>query len=235
MKVPCVLITHLRAKVEMRRQPHLRDRTVLIVDRSRGRPLVIDYFPAASGVVAGMTLEKALSRQVNSAILEAEEATYRKVLRRMLVSLQGISDRVEGAGLGTAYVRLDGLEALYGGEARLATTLQAGQGESHRRRRMHQPDAGAHRRGQQAEQSLERESLRSGGVGDGVLMTCTGSHRLGRQVIGIDGLNPVVAAPENREDREAPQCPRYVVEQQVPRAKGQGRPVDCIGETTAFE
>ena len=41
----------------------------------------------------------------------------------MLASLQSISDRVEGAELGTAYVRLDGLESMYGGEARLASAL----------------------------------------------------------------------------------------------------------------
>ena len=28
MRVACVLVTHLRAKVEMRRQPDLRDRAV---------------------------------------------------------------------------------------------------------------------------------------------------------------------------------------------------------------
>ena len=123
MKIACVLISHLRAKVEMRRQPHLKDRAVLIADRSRGRPLVIDHFPAASGAVAGMTLEQARSRQTDGAVLEADEAYYRRVFHRMLVSLQGISDRVEGAELGTAYVRLDGVEALYGGEARLVTTL----------------------------------------------------------------------------------------------------------------
>ena len=123
MKIACVLISHLRAKVEMRRQPDLKDRAVLIVDRSRGRPLVIDHFPAASGVAAGMTLEQAMSRQTDGAVLEAEEACYRRVFHRMLVSLQGISDRVEGAELGTAYVRLDGVEALYGGEARLVNAL----------------------------------------------------------------------------------------------------------------
>ena len=48
MRVACVLVTHLRAKVEMQRQPHLRDRAVLIVDRSRGLAPVIDHFPAAS-------------------------------------------------------------------------------------------------------------------------------------------------------------------------------------------
>ena len=123
MRVACVLVTHLRAKVEMQRQPHLKDRASLIIDRSRGRSLVIDHFPAAAGVAVGMPLEQALSRNVNSPVLEANEAAYRRVFHRMLTSLQRVSDRVEGAELGTAYVGLDGLEELYGGETRLVTAL----------------------------------------------------------------------------------------------------------------
>ena len=123
MRVACVLVTHLRAKVEMQRQPHLKDRAALVIDRSRGRTLVIDHFPAANGATAGTTLEQALSRNVNSPVLEGDEAAYRRVFRRMLTSLQRVSDRVEGAELGIAYVRLDGLEALYGGEARLVNAL----------------------------------------------------------------------------------------------------------------
>ena len=123
MRVTCVLVTHLRAKVEMQRQPHLKDRAALVIDRSRGRPLVIDHFPAANRVTAGMTLEQALSRNVNSPILEADETAYRRVFHRMLTSLQRVSDRVEGAELGIAYVGLDGLEELYGGETRLVTAL----------------------------------------------------------------------------------------------------------------
>ena len=123
MRIACVLVTHLRAKVEMGRQPHLKDRAALVIDRSRGRPLVIDHFPAANGATAGTTLEQALSRNVNGVALEADEAAYRRVFRRMLTSLQGVSDRVEGAELGTAYVGLGGLEELYGGETRLVTAL----------------------------------------------------------------------------------------------------------------
>ena len=123
MTIACLLVTHLRAKLEMQRQSHLRDRPVLIVDRSRSRPLIVDHFPAASGVAAGMTLEQALSRQTGGVVLEADEAAYRRAFHRILVSLQGVSDRVEEAELGTAYVSLDGLEAMYGGEARLVTTL----------------------------------------------------------------------------------------------------------------
>lgn len=123
MRIACILVPHLPASVEMRRRPDLKDEAVLIFDRSRGRPLVVDRFPAAAGVSAGMTLEQALSRQSGGVVLEADEAVYRREFRRMLTSLQGVSDRVEGAEPGTAYAALDGLESLYGGEARLLTTL----------------------------------------------------------------------------------------------------------------
>ena len=124
MRIACVLITHLRAKVELRRHPHLKDRPAVIVDRSGRRPLVVDHFPAASGVTAGMTLEQALSRHAGTIVLEADEPSYRRLFHQVLASLQGTSDRVEGSELGTAYVGLDGLEGLYGGEARLVNTLK---------------------------------------------------------------------------------------------------------------
>ena len=49
MRVACVLITHLRAKVELRNHPNLKETTAVIVDRSKGRPLVVDTLPAAPG------------------------------------------------------------------------------------------------------------------------------------------------------------------------------------------
>ena len=70
-----------------------------------------------------MTPEQALSREVGGSVLEADEPHYRRVFQRVLESLQGVSDRVEEAELGTAYVGLVGLNALYGGEARLVNTL----------------------------------------------------------------------------------------------------------------
>ena len=130
MKVACVFITHLRAKVEMQRSPHLKDQPVLIADRrersagkSKTRPVVVDYFPGATAVSTGMPLERALSYQADAIVLEADDPHYRRMFRQVLASLQGISDRVEDAGLGTAYVALDGLEALYGGEERLVLAL----------------------------------------------------------------------------------------------------------------
>ena len=123
MKVACLLITHLRAKVEMRRHPDLKSTPAFIVERSVGRAQVVDSTPSASCVAPGMTLEEALSIQPEALVLEADEPYYRRVFAQVLASLQGISDRVEGSALGTAYVRLDGLERLYGGEARLVNAL----------------------------------------------------------------------------------------------------------------
>ena len=123
MKVACLLITHLRAKVEMRRHPDLNNIAAIIVERSKGRSLVVDSTPSASGVSPGITFEEALSIRPEALVLEAEEPHYRRVFAQVLASLQGISDRVEGSELGTAYVRLDGLERMYGGEARLVNAL----------------------------------------------------------------------------------------------------------------
>ena len=118
-----MLITHLRAKAEMQRHPHLKDQPVLIADRTKSRPVVIDYFPAATAVAAGMPLERALSYQSEAIVLEADEPYYRRVFRQALTSLQGVGDRVEDAGLGIAHVAMDGLESMYGGEERLVIAL----------------------------------------------------------------------------------------------------------------
>ena len=123
MKVVCLLITHLRTKVELRRHPNLKNTAVIIVGRSGGSSLVVDSTPFAGGISPGMTLEEALSIQPTVLVLEAEEPHYRRVFAQVLASLQGISDRVERSELGTAYIRLDGLERMYGGEARLINTL----------------------------------------------------------------------------------------------------------------
>ena len=125
MRVVCVLVTHLRAKVEMCRHPHLEGSPVLIVDRdpSRARAVVVDRFRSAPGVAAGMTLEQAVSRHANAVVLDADQPYYRRVFDQVLASLQGISDRVEGDELGTAYVRIDGLEGMYRGEAGVVSAL----------------------------------------------------------------------------------------------------------------
>ena len=123
MKVACALITHLRVKAEVKREPRLEGVPVIIVDRNHSRPLVIDSSPGEAAVAPGATLEQALSLCPGAMALEADDSHYRRVFGRVLTALMEVSDRVEAADLGTAYVGIDGLESMYGGEARLVTTL----------------------------------------------------------------------------------------------------------------
>lgn len=124
MRVACVLVTHLRVKAEIRRQPRLENKPVLVVERTpgRGKAQVVDSFPGTASE-AGMTLEQALSQHAGAVVLDADEPHYREVFSRMLTALQRVSDRVEGSELGIAYVRLDGLEGLYHGEAGAVSAL----------------------------------------------------------------------------------------------------------------
>ena len=122
MKIACALITHLRIKAELKRQPHLGNLPTIIVDRSHTRPLVVDSSPG-SAMAPGATLEQALALRPNAVTLEADESHYHRVFRQVLTALLGVSDRVEDADLGVAYVGIDGLEQMYGGEARLVTTM----------------------------------------------------------------------------------------------------------------
>ena len=130
MRIACVLITHLRAKAELRRHEHLKSMSpakagnspIAVVDRTDGKPLVVDSSAGASAR-AGMTLEQAMSSHNGLIILDADEPYYRRVFEDVTEALLQVCDRVEPAELGTAHARIDGLESLYGGEEKAASAL----------------------------------------------------------------------------------------------------------------
>ena len=132
MRIACALITHLRAKAELRRHAHLRSLSpakagnspIAVVDGTSGKPLVVDS-SAGTSVRAGMTLEQATSCRNDLIILDADEPHYRRAFEDVVDALLGVSDRVEAAEPGVAYARIDGLEALHGGEAEVAEALLA--------------------------------------------------------------------------------------------------------------
>ena len=122
MRIACVLITHLRAKAELRRHAHLRNSPIAVVDRTDGKPLVVDSSAGASAR-AGMTLEQAMSYHNGIIILDADEPYYRRVFEDVVEALLRVGDRIEPAELGTAYARIDGLELLHGSEEKAASAL----------------------------------------------------------------------------------------------------------------
>ena len=123
--IGCVLFSRFRARLELARRPELAECAALIVDRSGSRPLVLDRLPAASGIEPGMTLEQALALRPEAVVLEADEPHYEREFERLLDALGEVSDRVEGAELGLAYIGLDGLEAMHGGERPMLNALRA--------------------------------------------------------------------------------------------------------------
>ena len=123
MTVACVLITHFRAKAELIRRPELEGRAFAVSDRTRPGSPVLDYSPSARGVLSGMTLQRAVSTVSDLTVLDADGPYYRVLFDRLLDSFGRVSNMVEAGGLGEVYVRLDGLERLYGGEAGVASAL----------------------------------------------------------------------------------------------------------------
>ncbi len=124
MKVACVLIKHLRVEAELHRNPQLKPRTVILADRSRSPARVVDARPEATlAAPPPPPPEAALIYPPHAVVLEADEAYYCRVFRQALAGLLGVSARVEAAELGLAYVAIDGLGPMYGGEARLVATL----------------------------------------------------------------------------------------------------------------
>lgn len=123
MKIACVLVTHLPIKAELRRYPELRRRPVVITESYGSKELVLDSSSEARGVIAGMSLQEAVSRCKDTVLLQADAPYYESGFNDLVRSLEQRSPLVEKAELGSAYVGLDGLEAMYGGEARLITSL----------------------------------------------------------------------------------------------------------------
>ena len=123
MKIACVLITHLPMKAELRRHAELQGRPVIITRSSGSKQLVLDLSPEARGVIPGMPLQEALSRCNGATLLQTDEPYYQAIFDKVTSLLAQRSSLVEKAELGCAYVGLEGLEAMYGGEARLVTSL----------------------------------------------------------------------------------------------------------------
>ena len=123
MIVACVLITHFRAKAELIRGPELEGRAFVVVNRAGAGVPVVDRSPQAVGIVQGMTLQRAVSSVSDLTVLDADGPYYEVLFDHLLDSLGRVSDMVEDGGLGEAYVRLDGLERLYGGESGVASAL----------------------------------------------------------------------------------------------------------------
>ena len=123
MHVACVLIGHFSFKLEAARDPRLANRHAILFERSGSRRTVVDASPDIERVAPGMSLQEAQARCKDAALVEADIPGYHRAFDRILLRLGNLSPVVEADELGCAYVGLDGLQDIYGGEARLVNTL----------------------------------------------------------------------------------------------------------------
>ncbi len=123
MPVACILIPHFPIKAEIQRCPALRGKPVLIAETLTGEDVVVDFAPHVRGIERGMPLAQAVSMTPDAQVMEADTDFYKKSFQDILSTLLRYSPLVEGPELGLANVGLDGLELLYGDNARLVTAL----------------------------------------------------------------------------------------------------------------
>ena len=121
--IACMLVTHLPVKSEVRRYPQLRGKPVIIIESYGSKDLVLDSSAEAYGVRSGMPLAEAISRCKGASLIQADEPYYNGTFDKLIKALELRSPVVEKDGLGCAYVGLEGLDLMYGGEARVITSL----------------------------------------------------------------------------------------------------------------
>ncbi|MBI2957622.1 MAG: hypothetical protein HYY32_02145 [Chloroflexi bacterium] len=113
MKVLCVLFPHFHFQCEAGRRPALKGRPAFVVYAAGSQKLVLDHTPGLEGIQAYMPLQEALSRHGQAEIVPADIPCYGAVFNQVLDALEEKGPLVEGAGLGCAYLGLDGLEWVY--------------------------------------------------------------------------------------------------------------------------
>ena len=96
---------------------------MIIAQQEGARPTVMDCSPDLTAITPGTPLQEALSACKGAVLLEADPSHYQALFERLLDALEERSPVVEPDALGAAYVELDGLSEMYGGEARLVAAL----------------------------------------------------------------------------------------------------------------
>ena len=120
MDIACLLAPHFAIQVELRSQPQLARRPLVLTTRQR---TVLDASPLAQGIQPGMPLEEAVGRCKGAVVVEADPESYRQAWSDVLDSLEERSIALEDTALGQACMDVKGLDHLYGSQAKLAVLL----------------------------------------------------------------------------------------------------------------
>lgn len=121
--IACLLVTHLPVKAERQRYPALRGKPLVIIESYGPDEMVLDSSSEARGVAAGMPLPEALAQCPGAMLLPSDQRFYSDTFDRLADTLAMRCPVVEKAEMGCVYAGLEGLDPIYGGEARLIASL----------------------------------------------------------------------------------------------------------------
>lgn len=116
MQILCLFIEHFPAAVEVKERPELAGQVIIIGGLAQERKPVFDYSPEASGfgIESGLLLREAYHLCPNAIFLPLDEIKYIQAFDRVLDVLEHFSPGVESNSLGTAFLDISGMEALFG-------------------------------------------------------------------------------------------------------------------------
>jgi len=121
-KIACVLVTHLPAKAEIGRNPHLCKKPFIILTQGPQGKEVLD-FTKVKGVMIGMPAQQAISRTPSTTFIEADEAYYDKIFDKMVGALLNFSPFIEKSESGCAYIAIDRPDWGYGNDDDIMSVL----------------------------------------------------------------------------------------------------------------
>ena len=124
-KIACVIVPHFAVAVERRADDSLVGKPIVVggMPYEKGKVYDLSEEAAMSGVERGIALRQAEEFCPEAVFLPLAEEKYLRALEELLEVLQSFSPEVEPEGLGKAYLEVNGLEALYGDDARLCRTV----------------------------------------------------------------------------------------------------------------
>jgi len=124
MKILCALLPHFPLRCEIMRHPDIENCPAIITCGDGSRKLVLDHSPELEGLQPDMPVQQSLARHDKAGLIPADMPYYWSVFNRLLDDMESISPLVEGNGLGTAYLGVDGLQLIFPDDDSLAEAVR---------------------------------------------------------------------------------------------------------------
>jgi len=116
LQILCLVIEHFPAAVELRENPELSGRVIVIGGLPHERKSVFDCSQEASqlGIEPGRSLREAHHLCPDAVFLPLDQTKYSHAFEEVLHILERFSPTVDPKSLGTAFLEISGLEGLFG-------------------------------------------------------------------------------------------------------------------------